>query len=324
MLFSIIIPVYNVEPYLRACLDSLLGQKDSDWECICVDDGSSDASADILAEYLRYDSRFIVTHQGNQGVAVARNKALDLARGEWIIFLDADDGLHKDTLEHLRFIIESEDPDLIRYKFTRFIDRPGEQAVAASDKYSKIEGGAATRRWSLETLTSGGYCCLSVLRREKIKGRFPIGVAYAEDSLFLLRYASEIDSVVQSEFAGYLYRQVANSAMKRSLASSERLRFFKAFKEVCQLYKVQHPKLSWMAWFNLLSYLQRPKDFVESEAIRKCFVSLMKERMILLRQMPIYARPIVFAFCYLRSWNLARLLLRLVLGTSRLMRRCKR
>lgn len=89
--FSIIIPVYNVAPYLRECLDSVLAQTFSDWEAICVDDGSTDGSGAILDEYASKDSRFRVIHQQNAGVCAARNLGLSKVTGEWLLFLDSDD-----------------------------------------------------------------------------------------------------------------------------------------------------------------------------------------------------------------------------------------
>lgn len=96
--FSIIIPVYNVAPYLCECLDSVLAQTYTSWEAICVDDGSTDGSGAILDEYAeRFNVqglKFKVIHQSNQGVSAARNAALDVVRGEWITFVDADDAIH--------------------------------------------------------------------------------------------------------------------------------------------------------------------------------------------------------------------------------------
>jgi len=89
--YSIIVPVYNVRPYLSECLEAVLLQSVHDWECICVDDGSLDGSGDLLDEYGTRDSRIRVIHTQNRGVSAARNAAIDIARGEWITFLDADD-----------------------------------------------------------------------------------------------------------------------------------------------------------------------------------------------------------------------------------------
>lgn len=89
---SIIIPVYKAEKYLHDCLDSIAAQTFADWECILIDDGSPDSSGMICEEYAARDSRFIAVHQKNGGVSAARNAGLAIARGDWIGFVDADDG----------------------------------------------------------------------------------------------------------------------------------------------------------------------------------------------------------------------------------------
>jgi glycosyltransferase involved in cell wall biosynthesis len=96
---SAIIPVYNVAPYLAQCLDSVLGQTFTDLEVICVDDGSTDASPEILADYARKDSRLRVFSQEQGGPARARNLALAQAAGEYIAFVDGDDYLGREALE---------------------------------------------------------------------------------------------------------------------------------------------------------------------------------------------------------------------------------
>lgn len=84
---SIAIPIYNVEKYLRECLDSIINQTFGDFEVICVNDGSTDGSLNILNEYAQKDERFIIISQNNQGQGVARNKAIEVAGGEYILFV---------------------------------------------------------------------------------------------------------------------------------------------------------------------------------------------------------------------------------------------
>lgn len=98
---SIIVPVYKVEEYLCRCLDSIVAQTFTDWECILVDDGSPDNSGAICDEYAEKDKRFRVFHQENAGVSTARNRGLDEARGEWIDFMDSDDWVEKEMLKEL-------------------------------------------------------------------------------------------------------------------------------------------------------------------------------------------------------------------------------
>jgi len=111
--FSIIIPVYNVAPYLRECLDSVLAQTFTDWEAICVDDGSTDGSGAILDEYAAKDTRFRVIHQPNAGTHETRLKALSLIRGEWITFLDADDYIVPERYEKMLDAVKQESADLV-------------------------------------------------------------------------------------------------------------------------------------------------------------------------------------------------------------------
>ena len=121
--FSIVIPVYNVAPYLRECLDSVLTQIFTDWEAICVDDGSKDGSGGILDEYANRNKRFVVVHKSNEGVSAARNIALGMASGEFIVFLDSDDVLSKDGLNIL-YEIAKENPkaDMLHFGLVRFND----------------------------------------------------------------------------------------------------------------------------------------------------------------------------------------------------------
>lgn len=99
---SVIIPVYNAERYLEECLQSVLQQSLKEIEIICVDDGSTDQSKDILDNLAKQDHRVLVLQQNNQGAGIARNKALDVARGEFIVFMDSDDSYPSNaTLEHL-------------------------------------------------------------------------------------------------------------------------------------------------------------------------------------------------------------------------------
>ena len=107
--FSIIIPVYNVESYLRECLDSVLGQTFTDWEAICVNDGSTDGSAAILDDYARRDKRFLIIAQPNGGLSAARNTGLAAATGEYMLFLDSDDWVEPTMLKQLAHHCNSTD-----------------------------------------------------------------------------------------------------------------------------------------------------------------------------------------------------------------------
>ena len=98
---NIIVPVYNVEKYIRRCLDSIAAQTFTDWECILVDDGSPDGSGAICDEYARKYARIKVIHKENGGVSSARNIALGRISGKWLAFVDSDDWIDLDYCEKL-------------------------------------------------------------------------------------------------------------------------------------------------------------------------------------------------------------------------------
>ncbi|MCM1313382.1 MAG: glycosyltransferase [Bacteroides sp.] len=133
-LFSIIIPVYNTEKYLRRCLDSILAQTYNKWECILVDDGSNDNSGAICDEYSDKDLRFHVFHKDNAGVCSARNAGLANAHGEWVTFVDSDDWCDNDWLANF---IQKESADLIvqGFKAINWLGNPCETKIQHSHKF---------------------------------------------------------------------------------------------------------------------------------------------------------------------------------------------
>ena len=113
LLVSVVIPVYNTEKYLEKCLDSVIGQTYGNLEIIIVDDGSSDGSPEICRDYAKKDERVTIISQENKGLAVARNVALDIATGSYIMFVDSDDWLEKEAVERLVFEAEKNMADAV-------------------------------------------------------------------------------------------------------------------------------------------------------------------------------------------------------------------
>src|SRR5574344_485776 len=116
---SIIIPVFNVEAFIRKCLESVRSQTFQDWEAICIDDGSPDACPAILDEYAARDSRFKVIHKENGGASSAKNAGIQIAKGEYCIYLDSDDILHPQTLEICEFMARRDNSDIVAYTYNR-------------------------------------------------------------------------------------------------------------------------------------------------------------------------------------------------------------
>ena len=119
-LISIIIPIYNVENYLRQCLDSIMSQTHQNFECLLINDGSPDNSADICREYVEKDSRFKYFEKENGGVSSARNLGIECSRGEYITFIDSDDWVDSDYLEVLYNALIDENADISVSTYKRF------------------------------------------------------------------------------------------------------------------------------------------------------------------------------------------------------------
>ena len=146
---SIIIPVFNTEQYLPACLDSILAQTFKDFEAILVDDGSSDQSGKICDDYAAKDSRFVVTHKKNEGVAKARMTAFEISRGELITFIDSDDYVSPYYLEILSAPILKDHADIVSCDL--HIDKNG----TIKDPHQKLTG--IYEKTSLRTFLSDHY-----------------------------------------------------------------------------------------------------------------------------------------------------------------------
>lgn len=117
---SIIIPMYNVEKYLRRCLDSVQNQTFTDWQAVLVDDGSPDKSGEIAEEYAGRDKRFVVVHKENGGLSDARNAGMPYVKGEYIMYLDSDDFIHPQTMEIAYALAQKNNSDIVSFTYDRF------------------------------------------------------------------------------------------------------------------------------------------------------------------------------------------------------------
>jgi glycosyltransferase involved in cell wall biosynthesis len=223
---SIIIPVYNVAPYLRECLDSVSAQTFSDWEAICVDDGSTDGSSAILDEYAAKDSRFRVVHQANGGVSSARNTALDIAQGKWVSFLDADDKVLCHWLEDIAQAAKNHpDADWIRTRY-RDLHMNGDTVCwpEGHKLYEKAEtvGKNDIVLVAWRKFSRVGVPGLNTFKRSLIcNQRYALGMIWSEDILFSIMAAIRANSCVVIGNEDYLYRiregSAAHSAQNASV-----------------------------------------------------------------------------------------------------------
>ena len=119
---SVIVAVYNVEPWIRECLDTLINQTFEDIEIICINDGSTDNSGKILEEYAKEDNRIIVITQENRGVSATRNRGMEVSKGEYITFVDPDDYINLDTYEVVYSLAKKNNDDIIEFGMREFSD----------------------------------------------------------------------------------------------------------------------------------------------------------------------------------------------------------
>lgn len=186
MKFSIVIPVYNVEKYLRECLDSVLNQSFKDWEAICVNDGSTDGSAEILEEYRQKDKRMKVVCQANKGLSGARNTGMKSVNGEYILFLDSDDWIEKETLTILAN--ELDDEDFLHFSARMYFMDDGSYGVKNNLMNNSYDNGIDYFNDNAlqKTGIAFGYVCFRAWKTKFLRDFnlcFKDGI-YFEDTLF--------------------------------------------------------------------------------------------------------------------------------------------
>jgi len=186
-IISVIVPVYNVEKYLGRCLDSILKQDLQGMEIICVDDGSTDNSPDILRNYAMREPRIRVITQENRGVSSARNAGLDAAKGQWISFLDSDDellpGAYSQLLEHCG------DEDFICFGAEE-VYQQGEELNPIFSGYFEVRFSGMRMLEDKDLLKLPMTVWDKIFRRSRIEEcvlRFPEGLHF-EDNVFILNF----------------------------------------------------------------------------------------------------------------------------------------
>ena len=210
---SVIIPVYNVEQYLRRCIDSVLAQTYTDLEIILVDDGSPDGSGAICDEYAAKDSRIKVIHQANAGVSAARNAGMDLASGEYLAFIDSDDFIEPEMYEQMLAAAEKTGADVVECNY-----RMGQQTNQDSGELFVFTGMEALEKmFSWERLKDGFAVSpfnklLRTAAAEDI--RFLEGCTFAEDALFATELFGRVNSVAKLDRTFYTYYMSEGSAVR--------------------------------------------------------------------------------------------------------------
>lgn len=216
-MISIIIPVYNAHSYLDQCVLSIIRQNTADWECILIDDGSTDGSGDICDQWAEKDSRFRVLHKQNEGVSAARNDGLDIAKGEFILFVDSDDWLEEEYV--MEMTRHSKNAELTVSGQIRDFNNGSQKIFKPSltTSFQLGPGNTATftqlcKDWLLYAPHE------KLFRRDIIEQhgiRFLKGCSYGEDLTFNFEYLDHVSTISMVDKALYHYRIEEGSLSNR-------------------------------------------------------------------------------------------------------------
>ncbi len=217
---TVIIPIYNAESILRRCLDSILAQTFTDFECLLIDDGSKDRSGEICDEYARKDSRVKVFHKENGGVSSARNVGLDNARGEWVTFVDSDDWTGERLLSNLISHTNNNPNVELVISFSEYIFNNGHREenynARMVDKanfqilFSEYDMSWHTGPWAK-------LYCKQVIDSKNL--RFSENMNIGEDAVFFYSYLSQIDGLYVSSDTDYKYNVDTEGSLTKRVFS---------------------------------------------------------------------------------------------------------
>jgi glycosyltransferase involved in cell wall biosynthesis len=273
-IISIIIPVYNTGEYLCKCLDSIVDQTFNAYECILIDDGSLDNSPLICDEYSKRDKRFVVIHQLNSGVSLARNAGLDIAKGEWILFVDSDDWCDKEMVQFLYCQAKENNADVsICGKRDIYGVRLPECKKQTIHKYI-FNGQEACKALFSESMFNtspwGRLIKADFFFKEKI--RFDPSIDYSEDALLLFKIFKNVSKVVYCDSPYYNYFHSQKSITNSGKLTKKTATLFLAYEKILsdpqsKIYKNHIMARLGIETYYLLLHYYRTNDFT-SEAYK--------------------------------------------------------
>lgn len=226
---SIIVPIYNKEKYISRCVASLLNQTLKDLQIILVDDGSTDKSKKICDEYLKIDNRIEVIHKENGGVSAARNYGLEIAKGDYITFVDPDDYLDLDAIEYLYNLIDEYNADIACYRMRTYKNNMKKNNDENDENIEIYTGNKIIENQILGKFLYSS--CNKLYSRDlfnNVNDRFNENIMYAEDALFNIYMMSKSNKLVFSNSKKYNY--FINEESTVSKINDKRLDILKAQK----------------------------------------------------------------------------------------------
>lgn len=210
-MISVIIPVYNAEKTLANCLDSVLSQDYKDIEIIAVNDGSLDNSHEILMHYKAIDCRIKVLSQQNSGVSCARNKALDVAQGEYIMFVDSDDTIQSNACSKALCSMK-DDVDMVIFGLNIYRNGKLLRTPHLETRKFKLRN-SIDAYWNLRKINLGP--CNKLYKKSLIKKQFDTTLSLGEDTLFVLEYMKNVRDVSCLENCLYNVRLDNENSLNR-------------------------------------------------------------------------------------------------------------
>ena len=217
-ILSIIIPLYNCEKYIKQCLDTIFRQEmnESEFEVIVIDDGSKDCGYSLASEYAKRHQNILVVKQENQGVACARNNALEKATGDYVTFVDADDMLVSGSLRTLLNIAVDNKADIVKAAHKEVPEDAVCEDFSSSHDNSSIQIMTGEEAIVNVTRMKEGYCWGYLISRKLITDNrlsFPPKVAFMEDWAFITQAILKSRTFVNADVLLYLYRRNSSSCM---------------------------------------------------------------------------------------------------------------
>lgn len=224
LLFSIIIPIYNVERYLLQCLESVLNQTYTNIEVILVNDGSTDNSGAICEEIKVNDSRVKVIHTDNKGVSFARNLGINIATGDYILFVDSDDWLEKDAIEKISKVLNKRLYDLVFFNLVKEIDNKLIPVYPFQDSRSLISKNELENMLPQLIKQEVINSPIKIYKTDVIKNnniKFNTGISIAEDYLFNIECFLNADSLFIMKDILYHYMIRNNNSLTRKFKENK-------------------------------------------------------------------------------------------------------
>ena len=200
---SVIIPIYNRAYCLARCLDSVLFQTFTDWECILIDDGSTDGSLSVCRHYAETDSRFRVYSQSNSGASVARNRGLELARGQYIAFIDSDDWVSGNMYEKMLYKIKEQKADICECQFQKTSGDIKNDIQQQTDNVNVLNKKEALKAVIEEKINPVVWN--KIYKREIVEGLFFEKGRCNEDEFFTYKAIDKADKIIQIQDVCYYY-----------------------------------------------------------------------------------------------------------------------